>query len=100
MKFKGGFVREARESLERKEEQKRLHQKHRDIDDRTVIIEKSNMGKFLIRCAARLIRTVAAGGICVLAAAGAISLIYPEIREALFQTLQTILRDAVQMTGF
>lgn len=100
MKFNGGFVKGARESLEKQKEQRRLHLKHTEIDEKTVIVEKDNMGKFLIRCLARLIRLTAMTCICILAAVGAISLIYPEIRLELLQTLQIIARDTTQMIGF
>lgn len=99
MKLKNGLVREVKEQIRQEEEQKQLHKKHTEIADDTVIIEKDNMGKFLIRCIARLIRTAAMITICIFAAIGILSVLYPNVRAELLQVLQSVMNDILHLTG-
>lgn len=99
MKLKNGLVREVKEQIRQEEEQKQLHKKHTEIADDTVIIEKDNMGKFLIRCIVRLIRIAAKLTICVFAAIGILSVLYPNVRAELLQVLQSVMSDIVRLMG-
>lgn len=98
-KFKTGFAKEAKETLRQEEEQKHLHEKHGIEDQNTVVIEKSNMTKFLIRCVGKIFRIAAAAMVFILAAIGLLALIYPEIRSEVLQVLQSVLGEARNMTG-
>ena len=99
-KFKKGGVREAKEALQQEAEQKNLHIKHKIDDPNTVIVEKSNMMKFLIRCAAGSVRVIASTAVLALAAAGVVTLVYPEIRREFLYVLKTILDQIRNMIGF
>lgn len=57
------------------------------------------MGKFLIRCIARLIRTAAMITICIFAAIGILSVLYPNVRAELLQVLQSVMNDILRLTG-
>lgn len=98
-KFKEGFVREAKKSIRQEQEQKRLHAKHDISNPDTVVVEKSNMVKFLIRCAARIIRIAATVTVFVLAAVGLITLLYPDVREEFLFVLAAIMDEIRSMTG-
>lgn len=98
-KFRNGFVREVQEEKKREEEQRRLHEIHGIQDENLIIVERNNMLKFLVRTAGRIIRYAAAAAVFILAAVGLLSLIYPEVRGALFLVLGTILEDAGTMIG-
>ena len=99
-KFKKGGVREVKEALLQEVEQRHLHEKHGIADPNTVIVEKSNMAKFLMRCTAGGVRIIAAAAVFILAAVGLVTLIYPEVRQELFQVLQTIFLETRNMIGF
>ena len=98
-KFQSSFMKAAREDLEREAEQKRLHEKHQEVSEQTVIIEKDNMIKFTIRMITKLIRLTATITILILAAIGLISMVYPQIRSVLVEVLLEILRQAQNMVG-
>lgn len=98
-KFKEGFVREAKKSIRQEKEQKRLHEKHDISDPDTVIVEKSNMVKFLIRCLSWILRIAATFIMFVLAAAGLITLLYPDVRSEFLIVFTTIVDEIRSMTG-
>lgn len=99
-KFKKGGVREAKEELQQEAAQKQLHEKHGITDPNTVIVEKSNMAKFLVRCTAGTVRIIATTAVFILAAIGLVTLIYPEIRQEFIRVLQTVLNETRNMIGF
>ena len=74
-------------------EQDRLHEKHQDIDDDTVIIETSNMGKFLLNFTRTGIHTIVSIVFIILAAIGILTLLYPETREAFYNVIGRIWLD-------
>lgn len=92
-KYKKVLVSAAKEEQEKEKEQNRLREKHQVQDSSIVVVEKSNMVKFLIRNAAGLIRTMATILLFVLAALGLMALVYPEIRIELFQVLHRMILE-------
>lgn len=99
-KFREGFAREARKVIEQEKEQKRLHDKHGISDPDTVIVEKTNMAKFLIRCIGRGIRIAATIIVFILAAIGLMTILYPAVRAEFLTVFNEILYQVRTMTGF
>lgn len=81
-KFKKQLVADVKKEIKEKKKQDQLHEKYQ-INENLVVVEKSNMVKFLIRTILLLIRTIAAILVIILAVIGLLSLIYPEARTAL-----------------
>ncbi|MFV0527190.1 MAG: hypothetical protein ACK5MN_00485 [Lachnospiraceae bacterium] len=98
-KFKGGFVRGARLEAEKRKEQERLHDKYSMQETDTIVVEKSNMAKFMIRLLLSLIRVICSTAVIILAVVGLVSLLYPQVREELLQVWQQVLADVMQFTG-
>lgn len=89
-RFKKGLVTQVRKDIEWEKNQEELKNKYQLKKD-VVIVEKTNMVKFLIRMFIRLIRMIAIIIWLVLSVIGLLSLVYPETRKGLldiyFQTL-------------
>lgn len=96
-KFKTGFVSQVKAEQQRKREQKKLHRKHRLQDETVVIVEKSNLMKFLISSLSRIIRLSAVIAIFGLATLGGTALLYPEVRDPLLEVLWGILMELQTM---
>lgn len=87
----------AREELEKEAEQKRLHEKHQEIDEQMVIVEKDNTFQFTLRMLERGIRSAAMAVLLVLATVGILSLVYPEVRKELLEVLWSVLQQTKGM---
>lgn len=70
-----------------RQEQEELRKKY-DIKEEVVVKETSNMGKFMIKSIGGVIRIIATVAVLILAAIGIITLIYPESRQILFETIR------------
>ncbi len=81
-KFKSGFVSKYKEDTKRQDKQQRLKEKHKIQDEHIVVVEKSNMTKFTVKMAVRLIKLAASICLLALAAIGLTTLIFPDTREA------------------
>lgn len=99
-KFKTAFVSQLKEEQQRQREQKKLHRKHHLQDETIVIVEKSNLMKFIISSLCRLIRLTAVIVIFVLATLGGIALLYPNVRNPLLDVLLEILRELQALVGW
>lgn len=75
------------------EEQDRLHEKHQEVAEETVIIETSNMGKFLLNFTRSGIRTIVNIALILLATVGILTLLYPETRTAFMNVIGRIILD-------
>lgn len=95
-KFKNTFVKEIRKEQERAREQERLRSKHH-VEEDILIVEKTNMVKFLIRLSGRIIRVLLTVAIFLLATVGLMSLVYPEVRAELFLVFSQIMADLQKM---
>lgn len=96
-KFKTGFVSQVKEEQQRQREQKKLHRKHHLQDETVVIVEKSNLMKFLISSSFRIIRLTAVITVFALATLGSIALLYPDVRNPLLGVLWEILKELHMM---
>lgn len=71
-----------------RQEQDALREKYGLTDENVVVKETSNTGKFLIKTMTNILKTLASVLVLVLASIGIITLIYPESRNLLFETIQ------------
>ncbi len=96
-KFKTALVTAVKEEQKEQQEQKRLHAQYREENENVRIVEKTNMAKFLIRCIGVLVRTAATIALLVLAAAGFIALVYPQVRSELILVLVQVASEVKNM---
>ena len=91
------YKKAVKEELAFKEEQEKLHQKHDHIDEDTVIIEKSNMVKFLLNFLRITLRTLFGVVTIVLTAIGVLTLLYPTTRNAFIDVLEQIFQNVSEL---
>ncbi len=85
------------EEKEFKENQIKLHNKHKDIDKDKVIVEKTNTLKFILSFLANIIKITSEIILIMLASIGIISLIYKEPREELIIIFNDIYQAILSM---
>lgn len=93
--YKKKLVRDIEEHIEDERKQEALHVKYHEDDKNVRIVEKNNVGKFIVRVIGVCIRVLASVAIVVLAAIGIIALIYPQTRTALM-TVKDQLMEQLQ----
>lgn len=97
MKYKKGFMEQIRIEEEFRREQQQIKKKH-DInikDENIVVVEKTNTFKFIVKLLLLLIRFIATTLILVLAALGAVAIIYPEPRAELIYIINSIIEQVI-----
>lgn len=89
-KYKPNLKKKVREERAFQEKQNTLKEKY-DIaqDTEVVVVEKSNVLKFLIRTLGAIIRLAAIITLITLAFVGVVALVYPQPRAALFEVMGT-----------
>lgn len=92
-KFKNGFVTGVKKEEAQKTEQENLHKKHHISDKNVVVVERDNMTKFTIRSIGRLVSLSAMIALCILAAIGLITLIYPDVRTDFLDVMFQIYKE-------
>ena len=95
MKYKKGLMEQIRAEEEFRAEQEEIKKKHNIEDENVVVVEKSNILKFIVRILLMLIRFVATAIILVLAALGAVAIIYPEPRAELLYIIDSIVNQVI-----
>ena len=95
-KYKESLVKKIRIEQEENQKQKKLQEKYGVQNENVRIVERNNMGKFLVRTMGRCIR-ITLIMLFVLAAIGLIALIYPEIRQELIQVLGGVLTEGQKL---
>lgn len=91
--WKNSLLRRAKKRRDEEVHQGRLRRQHGLVDQEVVIVEKSNLLKFLIRVAASAIRTMAIMIVAGLAFIGLTALVYPEPRQDLWLVWKEIYRQ-------
>ena len=86
-----------KEELEFQKEQERLHDKHKTIEEDAIIIETSNMGKFLLNYLRNICRAAFGVVMISLSAAGLLTLLDPGSRAAFRLVLQGIAENIKQL---
>ena len=84
-----------KEQQEFEKQQKELKRKHRIDEKNVIVVEKSNMTKFLIRTIGNVVRISATILILILASIGLTTLLYPQIRNVLLIILHQIIEQLV-----
>ena len=79
-----------REERAFRQEQQRLHEKHEEVEEDTVIIETPHIVKYLLLYLRILGKTVFGVTMILLATAGSLTILYPETRQELLVVLQGI----------
>lgn len=97
MRYKKGLVQDIQEKKDFQKEQEILKKKHHMEQEERVVVEKSNMLKFLIRACGSIIRIAATIAILALAVAGTAALIYPGPRNELIHMWREVY---VQLQGY
>lgn len=91
-KYKESLVKKIRIEQKENQKQKKLQEKY-GINENVRIVERNNMGKFVVKTIGKCIRIVAVIILFILAAIGLTALIYPEIRQELLQVLGGVLAE-------
>jgi hypothetical protein len=90
------LMRKYREKKAFEQEQKRLKEKH-GVSEDVIVVEKSNMVKFIVRLMISFVRLLIAAVVVLLAATGLICLIYPVPRDDFLHIVSEI---AGEVRGF
>ena len=80
-----------------REEQRKLHRKHKEVDQDTVIVEKTNMLKFLLAYFRGIVKALTGILLILLAAIGILAMLYPGPRNEVIKVLYEI---AAEISGF
>ncbi len=91
------FIDKRLEQKNIKENQEKLHTKHKDIPEDKIIIEKSNTFKFILSFIASIVKITAEILLVILASIGIISLIYKEPRQDLIIIFEDIYQTILSM---
>ncbi len=94
-RIKRSLVSQIKEQQEFEKQQKELKRKHRIDEKNVIVVEKSNMTKFLIRTIGNVVRISATILILILASIGLTTLLYPQIRNELLIILHQIIEQLV-----
>lgn len=92
-KFKTSLVSQVKAQEATEQEQKVLHKKHNIEDENVIVVEKSNMTKFLISTIGGVIRTFATIVLLILAVIGLTAIIYPEPRADMIDILFDLIKQ-------
>lgn len=94
-RIKRSLVSQIKEQQEFEKQQNELKRKHKIEEKNIIVVEKSNMTKFLIRTIGNIVRISATILILVLASIGLTTLLYPQIRNELLIILHQIIEQLV-----
>lgn len=94
-RIKRSLVSQIKEQQEFEKQQNELKRKHGIEGENVIVVEKSNMTKFLVRTIGNVIRIFATIIILILASVGLTTLLYPQIRNELLIILRQIIEQLV-----
>lgn len=80
------------EAIKEAEHQEELRKKYKVEDKNVKVVEKTNMGKFIIRTLILTIKTIASILLVVLAAIGIVALYYPVPRAEIIKIFEMIFK--------
>lgn len=87
----------AKREAEFRNEQTALHEKHKEIDQDKVIVEKSTTAKHTFSFIKSICRAIAGVIFILLAAVGVITLIYPELRTGFILIMRSVFGEILSM---
>lgn len=96
-KYKRKLVADIEKQKTEEKIQSDLKDKYNIQDSDVVVVEKSNMIKFLIHLLTSLLRLLCVLAVFCLAVCGLLALVYPEPRTALIQVFSSILKQLFSM---
>lgn len=99
MKYKTGLMKEIREENEFAAWQQSLKEKHHIDDEDVIVVEKKSLGKFLIRLFLSGIKLTASITLILLAAAGILTLVYPNTRNEFLGVALNIFIETKNLMG-
>lgn len=94
-RIKRSLVSQIKDQQEFEKQQNELKRKHRIEEKNVIVVEKSNMTKFLIRTIGNVVRISTTILILLLASIGLTTLLYPQIRNELLIIINQIINQLV-----
>lgn len=94
-RIKRSLVSQIKDQQEFEKQQNELKRKHRIEEKNVIVVEKSNMTKFLIRTIENVVRISTTILILLLASIGLTTLLYPQIRNELLIIINQIINQLV-----
>ena len=94
-RIKRSLVSQIKDQQEFEKQQNELKRKHRIEEKNVIVIEKSNMTKFLIRTIGNVVRISTTILILLLASIGLTTLLYPQTRNELLIIINQIINQLV-----
>lgn len=95
-KFKNGLVEQIKQEEKEELHQEELKEKY-NIEEDIVVVEKSNMVKFLTKTIAGFVRVMAGILLYLLAIVGLAALLFPESRGVLWEQAKIVFQDILRM---
>lgn len=92
-KFRKAMVGQVRQEEQEHREQEKLRDRYHVEQEDVLIVEKSNMVKFMARTAGALVKILAGLAAFLLAVVGLAALVYPGSRNALYEQAQQVWRE-------
>ena len=92
-KYKKGLVKDIEEKKEFQKAQNRLKERHHIDQEEVIVVEKSNMTKFLIQTAGNIIRIIAGITVFAFAVIGMAAMIYPDPRMELIEISKKVIEE-------
>ena len=94
-RIKRSLVSQIKDQQEFEKQQNELKRKHRIEEKNVIVVEKSNMTKFLIRTIGNVVRISTTILILLLASIGLTTLLYPQTRNELLIIINQIINQLV-----
>lgn len=91
-KFKNGLVERIKQEEKKELHQEELKEKY-NIEEDIVVVEKSNMVKFLTKMVAGFVRVMAGIFLYLFAIIGLAALLFPESRDVLWEQAKMVFQD-------
>lgn len=92
-KYKKGLVKDIEEKKEFQKAQNRLKERHHIDQEEVIVVEKSNMTKFLIQTVGNIIRITTGITVFAFAAIGMAAMIYPAPRMELIEISKKVIEE-------
>lgn len=99
-KFRKAMVGQVKKEEREQKDQEKLRGRYHVEQEDVIIVEKSNMFKFITRTAAGLVKMLAGLAAFLLAVVGLAALVYPGSRNALYEQAQQVWRELLLLLPF
>lgn len=99
MKLNNKYLADIKKEQQFKEDQAILHEKHEDISEDKVIVEKNVGVKATVNMAQNVVKAIFAVIVILLATVGILTLLYPETREVFFALVERLFEQFIKLLG-